>query len=160
MVLPFDRLGGSEARPALRIQDAIQELTNKAGIAAEVKISARDPKGGINTQDAERLARECGADLVIYGQYQGFVKDSIRVKMGFKFIREGGAAFNGPFKTFRDITAVQPTRDLQDAVFSLCTMLAIREKNWPFAKRWMGRIREKDNQEVTMAAWLDRQVVQ
>ncbi len=157
MVLPFDRLGGSEARPALRIQDAIQELTNKAGIAAEVKISARDPKGGINSQDAERLARECGADLVIYGQYQGFVKDSIRVKMGFKFIREGGAAFNGPFKTFRDITAVQPTRDLQDAVFSLCTILAMREKNWQFAKRWVGRIREKDNQEMVMAAWLDRQ---
>ncbi len=157
MVLPFDKLGGSDARPALRIQDVIQELTNKAGIESEVKISPRDSKGGINSQDAERLARECGADLVIYGQYQGFDNDSIRVKMGFKFLREGGAAFNGPFKTFRDITAVQPTRDLQDAVFSLCAMIAMRDKNWQFAKRWMDRIREKDNQETAMAAWLDKQ---
>lgn len=157
MVLPFDKLGGSDARPALRIQDAIQELTNKAGIESEVKISPRDQKGGFNSQDAERLARECGADLVIYGQYQGFDKDSIRVKMGFKFLREGGGAFNGPFKTFRDVTAVQPTRDLQDAVFSLCAMIAMRDKNWQFAKRWMGRIREKDTQETAMAAWLDKQ---
>lgn len=157
MILPFDRLGGPESRPALRIQDAIQELTQKAGIPSEVKIGQRDAKDGANAQDAERLAKECGADLVIFGQYQGYEKDSIRVKMGFRFLGEGNVTFSGPFKTFRDITAVQPTRDLQDAVFSLCTMIAVGNKKWAFAKRWMGRIREKDDQETAMSAWLDQQ---
>lgn len=157
LILPFDRLGGAEARPALRIQDGIQELTKKAGIDSEVKISQRNANDGVNSQDAERLARECGADLVIFGQYQGYAKDSIRVKMGFRFLREGGGAFNGPFTTFRDVTAVQPARDLQDAVFSLCTMIAMSNKNWQFAKRWLGRIREKDTQEMAMSAWLDQQ---
>jgi hypothetical protein len=157
LILPFDKLSGNEARPALRIQDAIQELTTKASMPSEVKISSRESKGGVNSQDAERLARECEADLVIFGQYQAFEKDSIRVKMGFKFLGEGGKSFNGPFTTFRDVTAVQPTRDLQDAVFSLCTMIAIRNKNWQFAKSWMGRIREKDNEEMAMAQWLDQQ---
>lgn len=157
MILPFDRLGGNEARPALRIQGAIEELTQKAGILSEVKISPRDLKNGVSSSEAEQMARECGADLVIFGQYQGFANDSIRVKMGFKFIREGGAAFNGPFKTFRDVTAVQTTRDLQDAVFSLCSVIALRDKNLAMAKRWMSRIREKDNQETVMSEWLDRQ---
>lgn len=157
LILPFDRLGASEARPAIRIRDGIQELTQKAGIKAEVKISPSDPKEDMNSQEAERLARVCDADLVIFGQYQAFAKDSIRVKMGFKFVREGGAAFNGPFKTFRDVTAVQPTRDLEDALFSLCAIIAMRNRNWQFAKKWMGRIREKDSQEMAMADWLDRQ---
>jgi hypothetical protein len=52
---------------------------------------------------------------------------------------------------------VQPTRDLQDAVFSLCATIAMRNKNWQFAKRWMGRIREKDSQETALSAWLDQQ---
>lgn len=157
LILPFDRLGASEARPAIRIRDGIQELTQKAGIKAEVKISPSDPKEDMNSQEAERLARVCDADLVIFGQYQAFAKDSIRVKMGFKFVREGGAAFNGPFKTFRDVTAVQPTRDLEDALFSLCAIIAMRNRNWQFAKKWMGQIREKDSQEMAMADWLDRQ---
>lgn len=157
LILPFDRLGASEARPAIRIRDGIQELTQKAGIKAEVKISPSDPKEDMNSQEAERMARVCDADLVIFGQYQAFAKDSIRVKMGFKFVREGGAAFNGPFKTFRDVTAVQPTRDLEDALFSLCAIIAMRNRNWQFAKKWMGRIREKDSQEMAMADWLDRQ---
>jgi hypothetical protein len=157
LVLPFDKLGNIEARPALRIQDDIQELTKRGGFPAEVKISAREPKGGVNSQDAEKIARQCGADLVIFGQYQAFEKDSIRVKMGFRFLKGAMAEFNGPFKTFRDVTQVQPTRDLEDAVFSLCSMIAIRNRNWQFAKRWMGRIREKDPQEVAMSAWLDRQ---
>ncbi len=157
IVVPFDKLGGAEARPALRIQDGIQELTAKAGIPAEVKISRQQNKDGFNTQDAEKMGRQCGADLVIFGQYQSFEKDSIRVKTGFKFLKEGGIGAHGPFTTFRDITAIQPARDLQDAVFSLCAMIAIRNRNWQFAQRWMGRIHEKNEQETAMSDWVDKQ---
>lgn len=153
LVVPFDNLGSLEARPALLIQDNIQELTRKAGIPAEVKQAARPPENA----DAEALGRRCNADLVIFGKYKAFDKDSIRVKMGFRFLKGARRAFNGPFMTFRDITEVQPTRDLQDAVFSLCAMIAARERNWAFAKRWMEKIREKDEAEDKMAAWLEKQ---
>jgi hypothetical protein len=46
---------------------------------------------------------------------------------------------------------------LQDAIFSLCAMIAVRNKNWQFAKRWMGRIREKEPQEMVMNDWIDKQ---
>lgn len=156
MILPFDPLTDRVAKPALRIQDDIQGLTKKAGFPAEVKINVRNSKDRVNAQDAGRLARECGADLVIFGQYQAFENDSIRVRMGYRFLKSG-MEFNGPFETFRDITAVQPTRDLQDAVFSLCAMIAIGNKKWPVAKRWMERIREKNNQEIVMTEWLNQQ---
>lgn len=157
MVLPFDKLGGVDKKPALLIQSSIQELTKKANIPAEVRLNTREEMRGLNSQDAEKLGRKCDADLVIFGQYQSFEKDSIRVKMGFKFLKGGGTEFVGPFKTFRDITAVQPERDLQDAVFSLCAMIAVNKKNWGFAKRWMGRIREKNAEELAMANWLEKQ---
>lgn len=158
MILPFDNLiKERDTKPEVRIRDEIQELTKKAEIPAAVKINSRDETKGLNSQDAEQLGRKCDADLVVYGQYQAFEKDSVRVKMGFKFLKGGGAESSGPFMTFRDITAVEPTRDLQDAVFSLCAMIAMEKKNWAFAKRWMGRIREKNAQELAMSEWLEKQ---
>lgn len=158
LILPFDNLGGMEAKPALLIQDNIQNLTEKAKIPAEVKFSARELKAGDFSQNAEDIGRRCNADLIIYGKYKAFDKDSIRVKMGFRFLKGGGLAGSGPFMTFRDITEVQPTRDLQDAVFSLCAMIAARDRNWPVAKRWMEKIREKDEAESRMAAWVNKKV--
>lgn len=158
LILPFDNLGGMGANPALLIQESIQELTGKAKIPAEVKFGSREPKAGAYTQNAEELGRRCKADLVIYGKYKAFEKDSVRVKMGFRFLKGAGLAGSGPFMTFRDITEVQPTRDLQDAVFSLCAMIAARDRNWPVAKRWMEKIRDKDEAESKMAAWLDRKL--
>lgn len=157
MILPFAKLGGDDAKPALRILDGIQDLTKKANIQAEVKVNTRVSEERLDAQAAGQLARECGADLVIFGQYQAFGKDSIRVKVGYSLLKGGGLDRSGPFKTFRDITAVQPARDLQDAIFSLCTMIAARERKWPVAKRWMGRIREKNSEEMAMSAWLDQQ---
>lgn len=157
IIFPFEKLAGPDVRPEPRIRDDIQELTKKGGFPAEARIGNADDPNGVSSQDAERRARACAADLVIFGQYQAFEKDSVRVRMGFKFLKKGGATFNAPFETFRDVTAVQPARDLKDAVFSLCAMIAIENKNWEFAKRWMGRIKEKDEQEMKMAAWLDEQ---
>lgn len=157
LVLPFDKLGEREARPASLIQSEIQGLTKKGGFPAEVRIKTKGEQSDVNSQDAERLGRQCEADLVIYGQYLAFEKDSIRVRMGFKFLKGGGAEGELPFKTFRDITEVQAARDLKDAVFSLCAMIAIQNKNWEFAKRWVGRIREKEPQEMAMADWLEKQ---
>jgi len=158
MILPFAKLGNDDARPALRILDGIQDLTKKADINAEVKLNTRVTEESLDAQAAEQLARTCGADLVVFGQYKAFGKDSIRVKVGYKLLKGGGFDSNSPFKTFRDITDVQPTRDLQDAIFSLCTMLAAREGKWVFAKRWTERIREKNTEEMEMSGWIEKKM--
>lgn len=158
MILPFAKLGGDDAKPALRILDGIQDLTKKADIKAEVKLNTRVTEERLDAQAAEQLARACGADLVVFGQYKAFGKDSIRVKVGYKLLKGGGFDSDSPFKTFRDITDVQPVRDLQDAIFSLCTMLAAREGKWTFAKRWTERIREKNTEEMEMSGWIDKKM--
>lgn len=158
LILPFDNLGGMKARPGLVIQDSIRNLTQKVNIPAEVILSTKD-KGNEDeafSEQAEALLKSCDVDLVIFGKYKAFSGDSIRVRMGFRF-KTGGNSVNSPFQTYRDITAVQPTRDLQDAIFSLCAMLAVRNRNLPAAKRWMAKIQEKDAMDEKMANWLAAQ---
>ena len=157
LILPFDNLGELPTRPEAVIQDSIKNLTRKAKIPAEVKPGAPEGKSGANSQNAGDFGTVCKADLVIYGQYQAFTGESIRVRMGFQFI--GGNAQSGttPFQLYRDVTEVQPTRALEDAIFSLCTMLAIKDNNWQFARRWMAKIQEKDETDMKMAEWLDKQ---
>lgn len=158
LVLPFDNIGDKEARPELLIQGNIQSLTEKAKIPVEVKTASERIKSDALSQKAGELGRECNADLVIYGQYKAFEKDSIRVKMGFRFLKHNGPMSSGPFRTFADITEIQPTRDLEDAIFSLCSMIAIRNRNWEFAQRWMNKIRNKDDTDNMMAGWLAKRM--
>lgn len=158
LVLPFDNLveEAGNLRPENRIQNEITALTAKAKIAAEVKISSREMEGNMASfaQNAVQQGRRCQADLVVYGQFRAFRDDSIRVNMGYRFLKGQGAEVNLPFKTFRDITDVQVPRDLEDALFSLCAMIAVREEKFDVARRWMGRIKEKDPGEVSMTEWL------
>jgi len=57
-------------------------------------------------------------------------------------------------QVFRDITEVVAPRDLEDALFSMCAMIAMRGKNWTFAQRWMDKIQEKEDSEKKMSEWL------
>lgn len=158
LVLPFDDLGGdSKARPELRIQNEIKTLTGKAGIPVEVKLNNRNMKDedvASFAQIAEHQGKTCKADLVVYGQFKAYREDSIRVNMGFRFLKGQKTELNLPFKTYKDITQVQVPRDLEDALFSLCAMIALREDKRVFAQRWMNRIKQKDTDEVAMTEWL------
>lgn len=155
LVLPFDRLGDKSAPVELRIQESISTLTQKAKIPVQVAVSPQQENSQPSLQVAERLGQACGADLVIYGMYKAFDSgDSLRVNMGFKYLKAGGEAGSIPFKTFRDITDVTATRDLEDALFSICAMIAVSDKNWDAAKRWMDKIKDKEDNEEKMAAWL------
>ncbi|MCC6463327.1 MAG: hypothetical protein IT260_22850, partial [Saprospiraceae bacterium] len=134
LVLPFDNLGSIEARPHTVIQGMIAELTGKANIPVEVQVSTRSLENASVAQNAQDYARECQADLVVFGQYKAFEKDSIRVKMGFRFLKGGGPRFDGPFKAFDDITEVRAERDLEDAITKFCGLLAVRNRKWQFAQ--------------------------
>ncbi|MBK9335534.1 MAG: hypothetical protein IPM98_02655 [Lewinellaceae bacterium] len=155
LVLPFDPLDARTAAVELRIQDDISRLTQKAKLAVEVRIGKRDKENGESSlQMADRNGKRCEADLVIFGQYKAFEQDSLRINLGYRFLGGKGQAGDVPFQTFRDITEIKAPRDLEDALFSLCAMIAMREQNWGFARRWMDKIREKDPSEEKMAQWL------
>ena len=155
LLIPFDNLGEKPAKVEQRIQQDISALTLKAKIPVQVAISKRNKDGTPSLEIAERRGKTCQADLVIYGMYKAFDPgDSLRVNMGFKFLKAGGQAGDIPFKTFRDITEVTADRDLESALFSICAMIAASEKNWEFAQRWMDKIKNKEANEEEMALWL------
>ncbi len=155
LLLPFDNLGKKPSPVEIRVQEDITNLTRKAKIPVQVIISERQTNDPSSLQIAERRGRDCKADLVIYGTYKTFDPgDSLRVNMGYQYLKAGGEAGNIPFKTFRDITEVNASRDLEDALFSICAMIAVGEKKWEFAQRWMDKIKNKEANEEKMSAWL------
>lgn len=157
LVLPFESLDDATSPVERRIQEEISSLTRKANLPVEVRIGQREDSDRAALQMAERQGRHCRADLVIYGQYKAFAQDSVRVKLGYSFLQAGGQADDLPFQTFRDITEVAAPRNLEDALFSVCAMIAMRGKNWAFAQRWMDKIQEKDPSEEKMTEWLAKQ---
>lgn len=154
LIIPFDSLSKQSAPVEVRIQESISTLTGKAGIPVEVRIATRQKNDLSSLEVAESRGKACNASLVIYGQYLAFSADSIRVKLGYINLKSGGKAGSLPFSTFRDITEVSAPRDLQDALFAVCTMIAISEEKWDFAQRWMGKIKEKEADEIQMEQWV------
>ncbi len=154
LVIPFDTLGSKKTDVEVLIQQGIQDLTKKAKINADVKLIGRGDKDLSSLQVAESRATTCKADLVVFGKYKAYSGDSVRVNLGYKFLNGERQSADFPFETFRDITAVTVPRDFQDALFSMCAVLAMRDKNWEFAKRWMDKIKEKDSREIAMAEWM------
>ena len=155
LVLPFENVGERPGKPHTVIQRRITQLTTKAGIQAEVQVREREMENASVAQNAQQYAKKCGADLVVFGQYKQFANDSIRVNMGFRSLKSGGPSFDGPFKPFADITDVQVERNLEDAIFKFCGWLAIRDKKWAFAKRWMSQMKERTPADRFMDKWLD-----
>ncbi|MBK6930592.1 MAG: hypothetical protein IPH12_06845 [Saprospirales bacterium] len=154
LVLPFDRLGAQPAQVDLRIQQDISALTRRVKIPVEVKIAPPHLDNSSSLELAERQGKNCSVDLVIYGQYKAYEKDSIRVNLGFSFIGGNMSTADLPFNTFRDITDVKVPRGLEDALFSVCSMIAMRAKKLDVAERWMNKIKEKDATETKMAQWI------
>jgi len=154
LVFPFDALDDKSASVEVRIQDEIRALTTKAKIPAQVEIGTKGEKDKSSLSAAESNGQTCRADLVIFGSYKAYEGDSIRVKLGYRFLNKGGQSGDTPFVTYRDITDLTTERGLQNALFSVCTAVAINEENWEFARRWMDKINDDDVGDRQMAKWM------
>jgi hypothetical protein len=154
LVIPFDSLSTQSAPVEIQIQQSISELTEKAAIPVEVRIVTRGKNDISSLEVAKARSADCAVGLVIYGQYFAYAADSIRVKLGYIDLKQGGKTGSLPFNTFRDITEVSAMRDLQDALFWVCTMIAINDEKWDFAQRWMDKIKDKGAEENETAQWV------
>ncbi|MBL7798152.1 MAG: hypothetical protein JNJ90_16790 [Saprospiraceae bacterium] len=158
LVFPFDALDDNQASVEVRIQDEIRALTTKAKIPAEVEIGTKGERDKSSLGAAEANGQTCGADLVIFGSYKAYEGDSIRVRLGYRFLKKGGQSGDIPFVTYRDITELTAERGLQNALFSVCTAVAINKGNWAFAQRWMGKINDSDAGDRQLAQWMAKEM--
>ncbi len=159
MVVPFQNVGTVAARPALVFQNSIRTLTKKNDLSADVKVAtkAEGKRELPDLDEAARVGKDCGADLIVWGQYSAGA-DSIRLNVQYKFTddgREGDIAG----LALRDLTALNSgkmVKSLDDAVLSLCGMLAMREKRPELAAKWFNKVKEKDATDVAMLEILEK----
>ncbi|MDO8368775.1 MAG: hypothetical protein Q7T20_18390 [Saprospiraceae bacterium] len=152
MVLEFQKLSGEDSKPELGIQTRIRDLTERNQINVDVKLLAETAFEG-NTpglKEARALGTQCMADLVIWGQYEK-AENSITVDIRYAFTDTEwppGAA-SQTFKNVSEIKADQmKINDLDEAVFRLCTALALHENRMDLAEKWLNKLKKPNPREI------------
>lgn len=159
LLLPFQNLSDAGARPELALQTRIRDLTSRNNLPADVEIfpgaEARD-----NTPDIEgagRIGRNCNADLVIWGQYDRS-KDSINVDVRYVFTKGGlrpGVLGSRVLSNVAAIKNGKMLRDLDDAVLSLCSLIALHNGKPDLAKKWMEKMKRPDDRDRLVLEKID-----
>lgn len=159
IILPFQSLTSSVAKPELTIQSRIRELSgsNKFPVAIEVLNTYDSEKNPPDKFSASRIGRDCQADLVVWGLYDN-KPDSIKVDIQYVFTKSGELGKTPGFLAFKDLPALRDghmlLRGLDDAIFSICALMAVQAKEGPLALKWFEKIHNQESAEKTMLARL------
>ncbi len=146
LILPFENIGATinDAKPQVALANRINTLTYKNNLSSHAEIGT--PYENLNMIKAGALAQICDANLIIWGTYSS-KSDSIRLIMNYQFIERPNQNELGDITSLKDITELQNgkmTKELDDAILSLCGIIAIREGNAPVAKKWFEKVKEKE----------------
>lgn len=154
MLLPFQRVEGNAKKPEIVLQDNIRQKTHDNNLPAEVEIFGNydSEKNNPDAASAAELGRHCDAHLVVWGNYSD--SDSTRVNVKYVFTHNEQKSGSTGFQSYSNLTALQSgvllNRTLDDAIFSLCAMMALRADNLPLAKKWLGKVKEPGEQDSAM----------
>ncbi len=159
LILPFKNIGETAVKTEEAIRSRIQKLsTNKNFPIATQLLSGLDITN-LNPDeiDGRMLGERCGADMVIWGYYH--VADSLNVDLRFIALHNPEGAFATGFQAFRGLPDVQRGKilnQLDDAVFAVCGVLAVRSGNADVARTWFGKMKRKDSTVREMEQILDK----
>ncbi len=161
MVLEFQKLSGDDSKPELGIQTRIRDLTERNKVNADVKIlSAQSFDSNTpSLKEASELGSQCQADMVIWGQYEK-AEASISVDIRYAFVDPvwpPGVALE-TFKNVSELKADQmKISNLDDAVFRLCTAMALHENRVDLAEKWLNKLQQPNAREVEWKKMLKKQ---
>lgn len=150
LLLPFIPLGENISQPHLLLRDRIEALSLKNGLANSVAI--HDETVAVGILEARELAQNCGANIVVWGQYLQET-DSISVILQYQFLDEPNWSELGQLSKLKDVTAIQRgeiSKGLEDAIFALCGIIAIHEGKAETATQWLEKVKQKDKTELTL----------
>ncbi len=159
MLLPFLNLGREPARPSLSIQMRIRDLTRTNNMSTDVEIAQEDESAGLpDFVRAREKGKKCNADLVIWGQYEK-VGDSLQVDIHYVFVsdvKDKEMSGHTDFLPFRSLSALQKSgkssglRSLDDAVLSLCSIMAVHAGRTDVAEKWLGKINDTSEKDDSL----------
>ena len=151
MILEFQKLSGPESNPALGIQTRIRELTTENQMNTDVKILQESQFNNttLDVLEATDLGKTCQADLVVWGQYEQ-LNDSLILDIRYAFTDSSWPP-GVSIQTIKNVSEIRTDRmkisSLDDAIFRLCTVLALHENRLDLAMKWMNRIEKKTARE-------------
>ena len=160
LVFEFQKLSGDESKPELGIQTRIRDLTERNKIKTDVKIlpAKAFDENTPSINDATELGDQCKADMVIWGQYEK-LNDSISVDIRYAFTMPAwppGAAID-MFKNVSEIKVDQmKITNLDEAVFRLCTAMALHENRIDLAQKWLNKLQQPNARETEWKEMLNR----
>jgi hypothetical protein len=144
LLVPFVNVGESEAKPHLILRDEIEKLTIKKNLSTNIELI--ESKADISISKASEIAQSCNANVIIWGKYSN-VGDSIRLILQYHFLEQPEWSSFGDLIVLKDVTEIQTgemTKNLEDAIMSLCSVMAIRQNNKVVAKNWLAKVKEKE----------------
>jgi len=154
MILPFQNVGSTsaDAKPEVVLQSRIQERSrsNDFPLSVEVMTDFDAAKHNPDVLDAQPLGKTCDADMVIWGLYDKS-GDGIQLDTRFAFVKQEGVSGGTGFQVFANVPNIRSgkmLKGLDDAVFSLCAIMALREKRLPLAKKWLEKVAVKDERDT------------
>lgn len=156
LVLPFQNIGHAnrDAKPEVMIQSLIRDRagSNQFPVSVEVLAGYDAARANPDIYDAKPLAQRCGADLVVWGNYD-YSRDSVQVDARFAFAGQRGQSGGSGFQAFPSVANMRSgriTKSLDDAVFSLCALMAVADRRLPLAKKWLEKLRSKDERDTQL----------
>lgn len=159
LLLPFLSLSNDDLHPSASVQMRIRDLTRKNGIMADVEIANEARRSELpDVISARGIGQKCKADLIIWGQFEK-VDDSIQVDVHYVFIsniKDREISGHTDFQPFRSLSALQKTgqssglRTLDDAILSMCSVMAVHVGRLDVAEKWLGKIKDTSEKDDSL----------
>ncbi len=146
LILPFTKIQGADSRVDRLISKRINEVSTNNRFPIQVATFDKTSEDATfsNPSSIEKITEKCDADMIIYGDY---IEKNGGVEMDARFfLRKKGLAGGTGFQKIKDlinITSDKKYRALDDAVFSLCGVLALGMENDTLAQKWFNKIGDK-----------------
>ncbi|MDX1910607.1 MAG: hypothetical protein SFV22_03930 [Saprospiraceae bacterium] len=160
MIVKFQNLGSEQRKPELSVQTRIRELTANNQLPTDVEIySHPDLESSTpDLSDATTLGKRCMANMVIWGQFEPLPENAISVDIRYAFTDDAwppGAAI----QTFKNVSEIKTDRmkinQLDDAIFRICTAVALHENRMDLAAKWLNKLKEPTPREQKWKAMLN-----
>lgn len=145
LVLPFENVGNAPAKPQVSINKRINELTSKNNLSAESQLVKTIASDLSNAQVIE-LGKKCDLDLLVWGTYSSG-NDSLRLVLEYHFTKKLTNKSFSELVTLKDVTGLQKgqmLKSLDDAILSLCGLIALREGDKDLAVKWFTKVKVKE----------------
>jgi len=143
LVVPFENVGGNEAQPQVVIRNRINELSTNNGLSVRAQLG--NPASIAALDEAPMAAENCNANVVVWGTYAA--SDSIRLVLNYYFMDQPAISNTGQLLSLRDAIGLQSgkmLKDLDDAILSLCGLIALREGDDKLAEKWFEKVKHTE----------------